>query len=311
MTHAVLFDTDPGIDDAMALLFAHFSPSIELVGVTTTFGNAAIETTTRNAQYLVDTFAVGCPVHQGAAVPLQLELDDPPTFVHGVDGLGDAGVPVPPLRPTGDAVDFIIDTLRRRPGEITIVAVGRMTNLAAALARAPEVAALVKGVVIMGGALGRNGFTGNITSTAEANIYGDPHAAARVMAAPWPVIMVGLDVTMQTIMRAERVQDLARQAGDVGEFLQRISAHYLNFYRSERGVDGFPIHDSSALAYLLAPELFHLAAGPIAVATAGDTMGQTVLKDRASADNLPEQAACVAVQADAVVDLYMDTLINA
>ncbi len=316
MSHPVLFDTDPGIDDAMALLFAHYSPDVDLVGITTTFGNAAIEQTTRNAQLLNGMFGLGCEVHMGAGSPLVLAPDEPPAFVHGEDGLGDAGLEAPPLAPDGDAVRFIVDTLKRRPGEITIVAVGRMTNLAEALAQAPEITGLVKRVVIMGGALGLHGFSGNITPTAEANIYGDPHAASRVLAAPWPVTMVGLDVTMRTVMSDAHIAELAERGGETGRFLQRISAHYRRFYGT-RGFAGFPIHDASALAYVLAPELFGVAEGGLAVATNGPTLGQTVLAPEGKpppgvhGTPLPVQEACVDVKGDEVVQLYLDTLLNA
>lgn len=318
MPQKIIIDTDPGIDDAMALLFAHRAPSIELVGITTTYGNATIEQTTRNANYLVDRFGLDCPVHMGSGRPLFADPEPPADFVHGSDGLGEAGLVIPKLSDDGgDAVAFLIDTLRANPGEITIVAVGRMTNLALALSRAPEIVSLVKAVVIMGGALGRGGFGGNVTPCAEANIIGDPHAADRVLRAAWPVTMVGLDVTMKTVMTPSRIDELKRRGGETGEFLHAISRFYQAFYTNNHGLEGFAVHDSSAVAYVLAPELFTTEAGGLRVVTEGIAYGQTLLAPAGKSYHLPvwqglaEQQACVDVNADGVLDLYMSTLLDA
>src|SRR5690606_7803723 len=169
----VIFDTDPGIDDAMALLYLSKLPEIELVGITTVVGNADIDTTTRNALFLRQQFGLTAPVVRGAGKTLD-GVDKPePVIVHGVNGLGE--VEIPPVDESGlvagEASQFIIDMVRAHPGEVTIIAVGRMTNLALALRADPEAARLTKQVVIMGGAFGYQGRSGNQTPAAEANIY--------------------------------------------------------------------------------------------------------------------------------------------
>ena len=152
----VIYDTDPGVDDAMALLLMARHPDVEVVGIVSSFGNGTIDTTTRNALYLKQRFGLVAPVARGAARPITgAEPSEPPTFVHGDNGLGN--IELPPVTATEDprpAYRLIIDLLRQSPGEITIIAVGRMTNLALALAEAPEVAQLARRLVVMGGAFG-------------------------------------------------------------------------------------------------------------------------------------------------------------
>src|SRR6185437_5997170 len=171
----VVFDTDPGIDDAMALLLLARHPEVELLGVTTVFGNGGIETVTRNALHLKDRFGFTAPVAQGAAGAIDdMAVPHAAHLVHGDNGLGGIALPAT-IHATLDprpAHQLIIDLIRQRPGEIT---------------------GLVKEVVVMGGAFGRNGHTGNVTPVAEANIFGDPVAADIAFGATWPVVIVGLD----------------------------------------------------------------------------------------------------------------------
>lgn len=243
--HKVIFDTDPGIDDAMALLFLHRHPAIDLIGITTVFGNASVETTTRNALFLKQRWGIGAPVAKG--LDKTFNPDRPhvgwPTFIHGDDGLGNIDVPETvdlPVDPR-PAHRFIIDTVRAHPGEVTLIAVGRMTNLALALREDPDFAALVREVVIMGGAFDVNG---NITPAAEANIHGDPEAADVVMTAPWPVTVVGLDVTTQTVMTKAMIADIAERGGDAGKLLADISKFYVTFYE-QHVPDGMVVHDAA------------------------------------------------------------------
>lgn len=314
MAHKVIFDTDPGVDDAMALLFLHRHPDIDLVGVTTVFGNASIETTTRNALFLKQEWKFDAPVAKGAD-----ETIDParphvgwPTFVHGDDGLGNIGVPETidlPLDPR-PAYQFIIDTVRANPHEITLVAVGRMTNLALALRHAPDIAHLVSQVVIMGGAFD---VPGNITPAAEANIHGDPEAADIVFTAPWKVVAAGLDVTAKTTMSRGFLDGMAAKGGKDVELLQRVSDFYIKFY-AHAVEDGMLVHDSCACVYVVAPELFETRSGPVRVACGSIADGQTIQKPDGMSfgpsdwDGRPSQHVMVGVQAQKVLDLLYDTL---
>lgn len=316
--HKVIFDTDPGVDDAMALLFLHLSLQIELVGVVTTFGNGTIDQTTRNALYLVDRFKMNVPVARGAAKPLVGEPMDPPDFVHGQNALGNVTIPdgfegVADPRP---AHRLIIDTVRAAPGEITIIAVGRMTNLALALREAPDIVPLVKQIVVMGGAFGIAGVQGNVTPAAEANIIGDPEAADEIAAASWPITFVGLDVTQKTFMPTDYLEGLARDGGEAGKFIWEVSRFYEAFHQAG-GVPSIFVHDSSAVAYLLRPELFETRTGAVRVSTEGITRGMTVQKPDGTSfppgawDGRPSHHVCISVNSEGLRELYRNTVTQA
>lgn len=314
--HKVIYDTDPGVDDAMALVFQALHPQIELIGVTSVFGNSTIETTTRNALYLAQRFAPGVPVARGAAAPLRRMAPAPVDWIHGDDGLGNTG-----LQSTrAGALDeraahrFIVDRVRASPGEVTLVAVGPLTNLALALGEAPEIASLVKQVVVMGGAFGTDGVHGNVSPAAEANMLGDPDAADIVFGAAWPVAIVGLDVTQKTIMTTEYLAKLRDEAGDAGRFVWDVSRHYETFHQTSAGLAGIYVHDSSAVAYLLAPQLYTTRSGPVRVLTDGIAAGHTIQKPATFAapapdwDGRPACDVCVGVDAAQVLALYARTL---
>lgn len=313
----IIFDTDPGIDDAMAILFAEACPNIELVGITTGFGNANIATATRNALYLKHRFNLSADVARGAAEPLVIPVDDPADFVHGDNGLGNIEIDETdlPTPVSQTACDYIIDTVKANPGEITLVAVGRMTNLALALRKCPELTSLVKQVVIMGGAFGHNGKTGNVTPFAEANIIGDPHAADEVLTANWPVTVVGLDVTTKIIMSNGYLKALSSSSPLYGEFIYDITRFYADFHQKTDNVDGIYVHDSSAIMYVSAPDLFTTISGPIRVITEGPAIGHTMQKTQtkrypvdAWAD-FPAQNVCSDVDVEGYLRRYQDVLL--
>lgn len=312
----VIFDTDPGIDDAMALLYLSKLAEIELLGITTVVGNASIETTTRNALFLRQQFGITAPVIRGAGVTLDGVAKAEPVAVHGHDGLGNIDIPAVDesgLLP-GEASQFIIDTLRAHPGEVTIIAVGRMTNLALALRQAPEIAKLARQVVIMGGAFGYQGRSGNITPAAEANIHGDPVAADEIFAAEWPVVVVGLDVTHDIVLDTDYLAVLAAEAGANGELLRQMSDHYAQFYNAVMGIAGVVGHDLLAVTYVLKPEWFETRDGPIRVVCDGIAVGQTIQMPASRVGGhpnwagRPSQAVCTAVNGAAALDHYRRTV---
>jgi inosine-uridine nucleoside N-ribohydrolase len=315
--HKVIYDTDPGVDDAMALLFLHRHPEIDLIGITTVFGNASIETTTRNALFLKREWNISAPVAKGASVTINPSRKEGawPTFVHGDDGLGNIDVPETvdvPLDPR-PAYKFIIETVRANPGEVTLVAVGRMTNLALALKEDPEIAGLVKSVVIMGG----NFYVpGNVTPVAEANIHGDPEAADIVMTAPWKVVVIGLDVTSITTMSRGYLGDIAARGDKAVKLLNDLSQFYIDFYKHAVD-DGMMVHDSCACVYVVAPELFTSISGAVRVVCGGIADGQTIVKPDGRHfppgdwDGLPSQIVCTGISSQQVIDLIGDTLLRA
>lgn len=317
--HKVIYDTDPGVDDAMALVFQALHPEIELLGITSVFGNATVDTTTSNALYLRSRFAPGVPVARGAEAPLHRAPPAPLGWIHGDNGLGNIELdgPVDTTLDPRPAHRFIIDTVRAHPGEVTLIAVGPLTNLALALQADPEVARLVKQVVIMGGAFGTTGVLGNVSPAAEANILCDPDAADSVLGAAWPVTLVCLDVTQNTIMSNEWLASFRDGAGDAGRFVWEVSRHYAQFHHDSAGLDGIYVHDSSAVAYVLAPHLYTVRQGPVRVLTSGIAVGQTIQKPTTMLvpapdwDNRPAQSICIGVDVAGMLDLYKNTLFKA
>jgi inosine-uridine nucleoside N-ribohydrolase len=308
----VIFDTDPGVDDAMALAFLAAHPDVEVAAITSVFGNAAVDITTRNALYLAQRFGVNAPVYAGAADPLAQSRLASPAFVHGHDGLGDVGVadsfsaePAP-----GFAADRIVEIIRANPGEITLLAVGPLTNLALALQADPTIARDVAEVVIMGGVFRE---PGNVSPVAEANIRCDPHAADVVFGAAWPVTAVGLDVTHQTTLATHQAKSLA-DASPAGAFLWEISRSYEALYQERNGFPGCALHDVTAAICVVRPDLFQVSRGPIRAVADGIAVGQTIQKLESaqypptSWDERPSQSACIGVEAEAVVSLYRQTL---
>jgi purine nucleosidase len=314
----VIFDTDPGVDDAMALLYLHRHPGIDLVGVTTVFGNAPIEITTRNAQFLHQKWNIAAPIAMGAGRAYDDARDAGhfAPYVHGEDGLGNIGVPLEVDHPLDGrtAVEFILDTVRADPGNVTLVAVGRMTNLALALRQDPGIASLVQEVIVMGGAFDVNG---NVTPAAEANVHGDPEAADVVFTAPWKVTLIGLDVTMKTSMTADFLAKMVAAGGADLKLLSDLSQFYIDFYRSRIGLDGMALHDSCACVYLTEPQLFETRTGPVRVVCGGIADGKTIQApdqgrkfEGSPWDGVPSQVVCTGVQPDAILEAIRVVLVE-
>ena len=302
----VILDTDPGVDDALALLYLRASPALRLLAMTTVFGNADIDTTTRNALYLRDRFCPGVPVYRGAADPLSRPRGPSPTHVHGLNGLGD--IALPPVASTADpgaAHEHIIDLVRAHPHQITLLAIGPLTNLALALRAAPDIAGLVAQVVVMGGAFGTGGKFGNVTPFAEANIHNDPEAADAVLAAEWPVTLVGLDVTTPCVLTNAQADVLAATGGEVGAFAREVSRSYAAAYAAYEGLDGCCLHDVAAVAFAINPSPFATRSGGVEVELGEDQRGRTRWTALAPR---PAQDVCLAVDASKVVTQFLDAL---
>ncbi|MGW0810570.1 nucleoside hydrolase [Nonomuraea sp. NPDC002799] len=264
----VLIDCDPGIDDALALALAAGS-AIDVVGITTVGGNVDLPLTTANALALREFLALGdVPVTPGSAGAL-LRQTVRAAHVHGASGLGDVVLPAPERGPSdGHAVDFIIETLRAAPGEITLVAIGPLTNVALAVRREPRIVEWARDLVIMGGSYTR----GNHNPAAEFNMLADPEAAAIVFDAGWTVTMLGLDVTLSALVTSavlDRMRPLGRLAGLLVPAAQS--------YGVVTAAGGPAIHDACAVAYVLDPSLFTCVPAVVNVETAGAfTRGMTV-----------------------------------
>jgi purine nucleosidase len=311
----VLIDCDPGIDDALAIAFACGHPGLGLCGVTTVAGNVSLAQATANALSVLDFVGrPDVPLAAGSAAPLLRPHVDA-RDVHGHAGLGQARLPPAQARPVdADATDLIIDTIGASPGEITLVAIGPLTNIALAVRRQPELVTQVADFVIMGGSATR----GNVTPAAEFNIATDPEAAAIVFGAGWQVTMVGLDATLQA--RADetvqaRLAGLGRLGSDLllpalGGYLgadDTTPSHLVPAVLAPGAGSGPAVHDVCALALVAEPGLFGCQPARVEVETAGRwTAGMTVTEFGAPAG---DRNALVATSIE--VRGFWDTVIAA
>jgi inosine-uridine nucleoside N-ribohydrolase len=295
----ILLDTDPGVDDALALLLALRSPELELLAVTTVAGNVGLEATTRNALLLLDQFGrPDVPVRAGETPPPH-RASVTAADVHGADGLGgitslrdssgQMRYPLPQHAPhPTPAVEAILQHAKARPGEITFVAVGPLTNLARAAEADSDALRCLHEIVCMGGAFC---CPGNITAAAEFNIFADPDAAQTVLDCGIPLRFVPLDVTERvliypddlqpqshsTVHRADVPPDRARRLPEAPSLLRDLLQHTFAFYEERAGFAGCHLHDPLAIAALLWPELFQFREAYVEVETAGEVaLGETV-----------------------------------
>jgi purine nucleosidase len=281
MTTKIILDCDPGIDDAMAIGYGVGSPEIDLAGITTVAGNVSLDKTTANALRLLSFFGAGhVPVTAGAAAPLTRPAITA-EHVHGADGLRGLQLPPPAGQPRpGHAADYLADTIMAAPGEITLVTVGPLTNVALALRREPALVSAARDFVIMGGSTTR----GNVTPAAEFNIAADPEAAAAVFSAGWTVTMVGLDVTLRAIATTSVLERLS----GLGRIAQQLLLPGLRRFDDDLEHAGSAepaVHDVCAVAYVAHPELLGCVPARVEVETEGRwTAGMTVTDFRAPPD---------------------------
>jgi len=272
----IIIDTDPGQDDAVAILLALASPEIEVLGIATVAGNVPLSLTEKNARKICEL--AGRPevkVFPGATHPLVRQLVTAEN-VHGKTGLNGPDLPEPtmPLQEQ-HAADFIVETLmREESGTVTLCALGPLTNIAMALERQPAIARRVKQIVLMGGGFFEGG---NVTPAAEFNIYVDPHAADIVLKAGIPVVMIPLDCTHQALTTAKRVAAFRELGTRPGIAVAEMLEFFERFDEMKYGTDGGPLHDPCVIAYLLKPELFSGRHINVSIEIVSDlTLGMTV-----------------------------------
>ncbi len=276
MAQRIIIDTDPGQDDAVAILLALASPEIELLGITCVAGNVGLPLTAANARRVCELAGrTDIPVFAGHDAPLRRKLVTA-EHVHGKTGLDGVDLPAPSM-PLQDrhAVGFLIETLRREPaGSVTLVPIGPLTNIASALARAPDIAARIGRIVLMGGAYFE---VGNITPAAEFNIYVDPEAAQAVFACGAPITVVPLDVTHKALVTAPRNAAFRALGNRAGATVAAWTDFFERYDREKYGSPGAPLHDPCTIAWLLRPELFSGREINVEIETTGQyTTGMTV-----------------------------------
>jgi inosine-uridine nucleoside N-ribohydrolase len=270
----VIIDTDPGVDDALALLLAMCSPEIHIEAITAVAGNVPLELTLPNALRMVEIARrTDIPVAAGARAPLLRRLVTA-TYAHGENGLGGAVFPEPKTSPVGEpAAELIQRIVRKYPGEVTLITIGPQTNIAAALAADPELARQVRAIVMMAGSLSG----GNVTPAAEFNVYVDPEAARTVFQSGIPITMVGLDVTRKTSLTDEHVARLEAMRNPVSQAAAQIGRNSLAHHRAQGLPSGPNMHDSVAMAAFLRPAIVTTGAYYIDVETSGElTAGETL-----------------------------------
>ncbi len=286
----MILDCDTGVDDTMAILLAGLAPEIELVGIGTIWGNVDIDTATKNTLNILAMIGKSeVRVARGEAGPSNGSAFDYAHFVHGADGQGNLGMKNNYGKVISlSAAEFIIEQCRLRPGEIELVPVGPLTNIAKALELEPNLPNLVRGVTVMGGAALA---PGNVSEVAEANIWHDPEAAQKVFEANWPITLVGLDITMKTLLSDQHFSKM-KQGGQISQYMERIARFYLAF-NQERSF-GKPLstmHDAVAVG--IAAGLAKIKLAPVVNAKVdisnGPGRGQTLCDLRGIYQNFPKQ----------------------
>ena len=276
MAQKIIIDTDPGQDDAVAILLALASPELEVMGITCVAGNVPLARTSRNARVVCELAGRrDVKVFAGCDGPMRRALVTA-EHVHGKTGLDGADLPDPvmPLQPV-HAVDFLIDTMRTEPpGTVTLVPIGPLTNIATAFERAPDIISRVQRIVLMGGAYFE---VGNITPAAEFNIYVDPEAADIVFRSGVPLVVMPLDVTHKALTTQARVDAFRALGTPVGQAVAGWTDFFERFDMAKYGSEGAPLHDPCTIAWLLEPGLFSGREINVEIETEGRfTTGMTV-----------------------------------
>ena len=304
----IIIDTDPGQDDAFAILLALASPELQVLGLTAVAGNVPLALTQRNARIICEL--AGQPamkVFAGCDRPLKRKLVTA-EHVHGKTGLDGPVMqdPTMPLQP-GHAVDFLIDTLRSEPaGTVTLCPLGPLTNIATAFLRAPDIIPRIQEIVLMGGGYFEGG---NITPVAEFNIYVDPEAAAIVFEAGVPLVVMPLDVTHKVLATKTRIDRFRTMGTKVGRIAAEWADFFERFDKAKYGSDGAPLHDPCVIAYLLQPALFQGRLINVEIETMSDlTLGMTVADWWGVTSRKPNALFMGSVDADGFFGLLTERL---
>jgi inosine-uridine nucleoside N-ribohydrolase len=278
MARKLILDVDPGVDDALALILALAEPEFDVLAVTAVGGNVPAEQATRNVQALIENLDPPRWPRMGSAVEAERAPAVDSRHIFGADGLGNAGLAVSDLHHQHPSDKVLTDLVRSTPNDVTILALGPLTNLANALRREPALASQIGHLVIMGGTLAG---PGNVTAAAEFNIYCDPEAARVVFRSPVTKTLIPLDVTSRVILSYDLLQHLPSEATPAGRVLRRMLPFVFRSHRQELGLEGIWVHDAVALLAVTNPELFRTERLSGDVETSGElTLGATVFDRR-------------------------------
>jgi purine nucleosidase len=305
MVMKVILDTDPGIDDALAILLLAASPEVSLEAITVTHGNTNIDKCTRNSLQLIELAGIAAvPVARGASEPMVKSLSVAEE-THGNGGLGYARLPEPTILLSHDnAVDTIISLIHRYPNEITLLCIGPMTNIALAILKDPSIVALVKRVISMGGAFH---FPGNATPDAEYNVFCDPESYDIILRAGFDLTIVPLDVTYKCIFTKEHLSRLSEAKPEIREFITDSTRFYMEFHDEYQSIDGCAINDPLAAAILIDPDLVRFRDYYVTVELKGE---HTKAKTSADHYGILNRAANAKVAMEVNVPGFMDFFIS-
>ena len=305
----IIIDTDPGIDDSLAILLALASPEVQLEGLTVVHGNSSTEQGVTNALSVLELAnANHIPVAHGCDLPLvQPSLLAPET--HGNKGLGYSQLPRPVSRPiVQKGSDFLIEQIMSNPGEITLVAIGPLTNIAFAIRQEPRIVKAVKELFIMGGAIRHEG---NTTPLAEFNTYVDPHAAHIVYHSGMPITLTPLDVTYQCILLANDVERIKQVESDIPSFIEDATRFYMEFHDDYQGIQGCVINDPMTLALTFAPELCDYEEHYVDVDISGGiSMGKTFADFYKMTGKSANMKVALGVRPRDFIDLFVERMQN-
>ncbi|KAK4776118.1 hypothetical protein SAY87_024079 [Trapa incisa] len=272
----IIIDTDPGIDDTMAILMAFQTCEVEVLGLTTIFGNVATEDATRNALLLCELAGrPNIPVAEGSFVPLKGGKPWVADFVHGKDGLGNTFLPSPKTNKVEkSASEFLVEKVSEYPGEVSVLALGPLTNVALAIKRDSTFASKVKKLIVLGGSFFA---LGNVNPAAEANIYGDPEAADIVFTSGADIVVVGINITTQVKLTDDDLLEMRQSGGKNCEVLGEMCKSYRDWHVKSDGVYGIFPHDPVSFVALVRPDLFKYKTGVVRVETQGICAGHTLM----------------------------------
>ncbi|MDR6263932.1 nucleoside hydrolase [Roseobacter sp. N2S] len=306
MTRKIIIDTDPGQDDAVAILLALASPELQVLGITAVAGNVPLALTELNTRKVLELAGrPDIPVYAGCDGPMDRPLVTA-EHVHGRTGLDGPDLPDPQIAlQEQHGVDYIIETLRNTP-DVTLCPLGPLTNIATALTRAPDIKANIREIVLMGGGYFEGG---NITPAAEFNVYVDPTAADIVLRSGVAVTMIPLDCTHQALTTAPRIAAFRAMTNRAGPAVAELTDFFERFDKEKYGSDGAPLHDPCVIAYLLRPDLFHSRLINVTVETQSPlTLGATVADWWRVTDRAPNVTFVRSLDADGFFDLLIERI---
>lgn len=305
----VIMDVDTGIDDALAIVYALQSPELDVIGFTTCFGNNEVKQTTTNTLKVLELLdSTDIPVAKGASQPLFRPHLKGSSEVHGKDGLAGVPLPEPKTRPLNEhAADFIVRMVNKYPHEVTLIPVGPLTNIALAIMKDPTIVHKVKNVTLMGGAVFH---PGNVTPTAEANIYADPEAAEYVFRSGIPITLVGLDVTMQTLLPRSYLEVWKRINTPLSKFLTHITEFYMDAYlKFYTNINGCALHDPLAVATVIDPTFVKTKRMYVQVDTEGEISKGRTIADLRPGHPEPNMEVCLEVDAKRFLEHFVSRVL--